>query len=86
MKKVVAILLASVILAVWLFVITRIDGYFSIEGLFMSIFMSAGTFVVLVAICEVIRRIRNNEPLVEPQPRKPRKLPLWYRLLSKILP
>ena len=86
MKKVYKRLLAVVILAVWLYVITKIDGYFSLQGAIMAVLMSATTFVILACVKEIIRRIRNKEPLVVPPPPRPRKLPLWYRILSKIIP
>lgn len=84
MKKWFIILLLAVFFTVWLYVIMKIEGSFSLEGVFMAVFLSVPTYGLLVAIREVIRRIRNNEPLVEPRPPRPRKMPLWYRILSKI--
>ena len=77
-------MLVAAILAVWLYVIIHIDGSITFQGVIMSAFMSAATFVVMEAIFEIVRRVRNNQPLVEVRPPQPRKLPLWYRVLSKI--
>lgn len=77
-------MLVAAILAVWLYVIINIDGSITLQGTIMAALMSAATFVVLAAILEIVRRVRNNQPLVEANPPQPRKLPLWYRGLSKI--
>jgi len=80
----IIIILVAVILAAWLFVIVRIDGSITLQGIIMAAIMSVTTFCILAAIIEVIRRVRNNQPLIEERPPQPRKLPLWYRILSKI--
>lgn len=84
MKKIYIYMLVAAIFAVWLYVIIHIDGSITLEGILMSAFMSAATFVLIGAIFEVVRRVRFNQPLVEERPPQPRKLPLWYRVLSKI--
>lgn len=84
MKKIYIYMLVAAIFAVWLYVIIHIDGSITLEGILMSAFMSAATFVLIGAIFEVVRRVRSNQPLVEERPPQPRKLPLWYRVLSKI--
>ena len=84
MKKIYIYMLVAAILAVWLYVIIHIDGSITLQGVIMSAFMAAATFVVMAAIFEIVRRVRNNQPIVEVRPPQPRKLPLWYRVLSKI--
>lgn len=76
-------MLVAAILAVWLHIVINIDGSITLQGIIMAAFMSAATFIILAAIFEIIRRVRNNQPLVEARPPQPRKLPLWYRVLSK---
>ena len=84
MKKGFIIILAPVVYAAWLYVSMKIEGSFSLDGVIFAVILSAATFAMFVAAKEIIRRIRNNEPLVEWRPLRPRKLPLWYRILSKI--
>lgn len=77
-------MLIAAILAVWFYIIVYLDGSITLQGAIMAGLMSAATFVVLAAILEIVRRVRNNQPLVKERPSQPQKLPLWYRILSKI--
>lgn len=60
MKKGGVILLAAVILATWMYVIMKIEGSFSLQGVLMAVFMSAMTFVILAALREIRWRIKNG--------------------------
>lgn len=82
--KVYISIIAAILLAVWVYVFSGIDGAITPEGIFAAMFLTAISFVILLALAEVVRRVRTGEPVVAPADPKPRKLPFWYRLLSKI--
>ena len=46
--------------------------------------LSPVTILLAVAVVAIIRRAENGEPLWVWEEEKPRKLPLWYRILSKV--
>lgn len=83
-RKLFANLILVAVPAVWLFVFYRIDGEFSFSGLFMAAFLSAISYVIIYLLFAVAYRIRAGEPVIDPPEPTPRKLPLWYRILSKI--
>ncbi len=83
-RKLLANLVLVAVPAVWLYVFYRIDGEFSFSGIVMTAFLSAISYLIIYLLFVVAYRARTGEPIIEPRAPEPRKLPLWYRVLSKI--
>lgn len=82
-RKLLANLVLVAVPAVWLYVFYRIDGEFSFSGFLMAAFLSAISYVILYLLFVIAYRLRVGVPLIEAQYPEPRKLPLWYRILSR---
>jgi hypothetical protein len=79
-------IILSVIFVCWCYVFYRMDGEFSSDGLFGSLFLTLPVYVGYLAIKEIIRRYKSHEPIwtiPEPKPKK-YKIPLWLRILAWI--
>lgn len=70
--------------AMWLCVFCRIDGGLSFSGLIMTALLAAISYLIIYLLFVIVYRVKAGEPLIDPPDRNPRKLPLWYRVLSKI--
>lgn len=88
MKQKIRTILLSILsvatFAVWVYVFYRIDGDVTANGIIAALFMLIPTFGILFYIGVIIKRLNIREPLWTWEEPKPRKLPLWYRVLSKI--
>ena len=83
MKRILKYTSRFIVVAVWYVVFYRIDPTTPIQAFFAAIFYSAVSVMIYLAIAEIVRRYKRGEPIWTWQEEKPRKLPLWYRLLSK---
>lgn len=55
------------------------------QAFFVSLTMLTPNSVLLIlAIAKIVVNLEHGEPIWAWQEPKPRKLPLWYRILSKI--
>ena len=84
MKRTLKYLLLAIVVVVWYAVFYRIDPTTPIQAFIMAIFCSAISVMIFWAIVEIVWRYKCGEPIWTWQEEKPRKLPLWYRILSKI--
>lgn len=84
MKRILKYILLVVVLVVWYAVFYRIDPTTPIQALIMALFCSGVSVMIYWAIEEIVRRYKTGEKIWVWQEPKPRKLPLWYRVLSKI--
>lgn len=87
MKKIIILsIIGAAIFAIWMYIVVCIDEAITSDGIFMAAFMTAGSVWILILLKECIQSVRNGEPLIVPRPPKPRRLPLWLRILDKIFP
>lgn len=84
MKRILKYILLAIVVVVWYAVFYRIDPTTPIQAFFAAIFCSAITVMIYLAIAEIVRRSKCGDPVWTWQEPEPRKLPLWYRILSKI--
>jgi len=69
----------------WAYLLESLSPGTPIQAFFASLlFLSPVTILLAVAVVVIFRRAKNGDPLWIWQEEKPRKLPLWYRILSKI--
>ncbi len=84
MKRTLKYILLAVVVGVWFAVFYRIDPTTPIQAFIAAIFFSAISVMIYLAVAEIVRRYKCGEQIWTWQEEKPRKLPLWYRILSKI--
>ena len=84
MRKFLYYLILCSIPAVWIYVFYRIDGGFTFGGVLIALFLSAITVAILYLLAVVAVQVKNGEAVFRWEEPRPRKLPLWYRILSKI--
>ncbi len=84
MKRTLKYILLAIVVVVWYGVFYRIDPTTPIQAFFAALFLSAVSVMIYLAIAEIVRRYKSGEQIWTWQEEKPRKLPLWYRILSKI--
>lgn len=77
-------ILFSLIVAGWWYFLYRIDPRTPFQAFFGAVFLTFPTLGIIIAVKEIVRRYKAGEPIITEQPPQPRKLPLWYRILSKI--
>lgn len=83
-RNILLSILSTTIFAVWVYVFYRIDGSLTASGVIAALFMLLPTLGILFYIRVLIKRLNTGEPVWTWDDSKPRKLPLWYRILSKI--
>lgn len=78
-----AVIIVAII--IWQYVFYRLEhNKFTFDGIVMGLFLVFPTFLFVAAIISIILRIKYNMPLYEPK-YKPYRVPLWLRLLDKIM-
>lgn len=84
MKRTLKYILLAIVVVIWYALFYRIDPTTPVQAFFAAIFCSAITVMLYLAIAEIARRYKCGEQIWTWQEEKPRKLPLWYRILSKV--
>lgn len=83
MKRIIFTLVTMISALVGFLISMRI-GFGIGESIFLGVIIGIGSLFITGSILEYARRNREGEPLWQPTEPGPRKLPLWYRILSKI--